>query len=84
LTESEPIVHDADNSERREHLVRIEWLNTRPVEEAIWQPGLFTNQVTVCRLRDSETIEYLAQAFGLTEPSHQATDTEPHGGSEPR
>jgi hypothetical protein len=63
LAEPEPIVHDADNPELREHLVRIEWLRTRPVEEAVGQSGLFTNQVPVCKLRDQETIEYLEQAF---------------------
>ena len=65
LADAEPIVHDADNPGLCEHLVRVDWLRTRPTEEAIWQPGLFTNQVTVCRLRDLETIEYLQQAFGL-------------------
>jgi hypothetical protein len=61
--------------------VRVEWLNTRPVEEAIWQPGLFTNQVTVCRLRDSETIEYLEQAFGLEGSLNEAAAAEDDGGT---
>lgn len=65
LADAKAIHHDADDPERREHLVRIEWLKTRSIEDAVWQSGLFTNQVTACRLRDQETIEYLEQAFGL-------------------
>jgi uncharacterized protein with ParB-like and HNH nuclease domain/predicted transport protein len=65
LAEPEKLSHDADNPELREHLVRVEWLRTRPIEEAAWQPGLFTNQTTACKLRDRETIEHLEQAFGL-------------------
>jgi uncharacterized protein with ParB-like and HNH nuclease domain/predicted transport protein len=65
LTDRDAVVHDADDPALREHLVRVEWLKTRPVGEAVWQPGLFTNQVPVCKLRDQETIEYLEQAFGL-------------------
>ena len=65
LAEPEKVVHDADDPERREHLVRVNWLATRPIEEAAWQTGLFTNQVPVCKLRDRDTIEYLEDAFGL-------------------
>ncbi len=65
LADAEKVSHDADNPALREHLVRVEWLRTRPVAEAIWQPGLFTNQVTACKLRDLETIEYLENAFAL-------------------
>jgi predicted transport protein len=65
LKDPDAVRHDADDPERREHLVRVEWLKTRPIEDAIWQSGLFTNQVTTCKLRDQETIEYLEQAFGI-------------------
>ena len=65
FAEPERLTHDADNPELCEHVVRIEWLRTRSIEEAIWQAGLFTNQVPACKLRDNQTIEYLEQAFGL-------------------
>jgi len=57
------------------HLVRVEWLKTRPTEDAAWQSGLFTNQVPVCKLRDRDTIEFLEDAFALKEqaPSEVAT-----------
>jgi hypothetical protein len=37
-------------------LVRIEYLRTRSTD-AFWQPGLFTNQITACKLRDRETLD---------------------------
>lgn len=73
LTDSEALVHDADDPALREHLVRVEWLRTRPVEEAVWQPGLFTNQVPVCKLRDQATIEHLEQAFELDAATNEQT-----------
>jgi predicted transport protein len=65
LVDPEKVRHDADDPELREQLVRVEWLKTRLVEDAAWQPGLFTNQVPVCKLRDRETVEYLEEAFAL-------------------
>ena len=65
LAEPEKLNHDADNPELCEYLVRVEWQKTRPITEAVWQPGLFTNQIPACKLRDRETIEYLEGAFGL-------------------
>lgn len=65
LAEPEKLNHDAHNPELSEYLVRVEWQKTRPLTEAAWQPGLFTNQIPACKLRDRETIEYLEGAFGL-------------------
>ena len=75
LADPEAVRHDADDPERCEHLVRVEWLKTRPVENAVWQSGLFTNQVPACKLRDQETIEYLEQAFGLAEDAGAQEDS---------
>ena len=65
LADPEKVTHDADNPELCEQLVRVEWLATRPLEEAVWQTGLFTNQVPACKLRDIGTIEFLEEAFGV-------------------
>ena len=65
LAEPEKLSHDVNDPELREHLVRVTWIKTRPVGEAAWQAGLFTNQMPACRLRDRETIEYLERAFYL-------------------
>jgi uncharacterized protein with ParB-like and HNH nuclease domain/predicted transport protein len=65
LAEPDLLARDSDSPRLREHLVRVDWLRTRSVAEAIWQPGLFTNQIPACKLRDRETIAYLEQAFGV-------------------
>jgi uncharacterized protein with ParB-like and HNH nuclease domain/predicted transport protein len=54
-----------DDPEKREYMVAVEWLTTRPVEEAVWEPGLFSNQNTVCRLRDQETIDFVSEKLGV-------------------
>ena len=38
---------------------------TKPTDEAVWEVGLFANQMTVCKLRDRTTIEHLEAAFDL-------------------
>jgi uncharacterized protein with ParB-like and HNH nuclease domain/predicted transport protein len=65
LADQEKVTHDSDNPELCEQLVRVEWLATRSLDDAIWQTGLFTNQVPACKLRDRETIDFLEQAFNL-------------------
>jgi hypothetical protein len=67
LAEPDKVAHDADNPDLREYLVRVEWVKTRPTQDAAWQPGLFTNQVPVCKLRDRDTIAFLEDAFAPNE-----------------
>lgn len=57
----------SDNPERTEMVVPVEWYATRPVEKAIpvREGGLFASQVTVCKLRDENTIRTVESAFGL-------------------
>ncbi|MGA9762005.1 MAG: DUF262 and DUF1524 domain-containing protein [Gaiellaceae bacterium] len=57
--------HDVDNLELCEYVVPVEWTATRPIEEAVWETGLFANQMTVCKLRDRTTIEHLEAAFDV-------------------
>jgi hypothetical protein len=83
LSDPEALRHDADDPELREHLVRVEWLKTRPIEDAVWQSGLFTNQVPACRLRDQATIEYLEQAFGLESDLAERIDSAEPVAAEP-
>lgn len=49
-----------------EYVVRVEWLKTLAVDEAIWEKGMFANQNTVCRLRNKFTLERLIDRFGLS------------------
>lgn len=39
----------ADNEEKSEYFVPIEWLETKPFDEAIQELGMFGNQNTVCK-----------------------------------
>src|SRR4051794_15754104 len=46
-----------------EYVARVRWLRAFDREDAFWIPGLFANQNSVARLRDSWTLERLAEAF---------------------
>lgn len=56
---------DSEDPEVTEMVVLVKWLGTRPLEEAVWEKGLFANQLTACRLRDKHTITTVESAFGL-------------------
>jgi hypothetical protein len=59
---------DADDPEKAEHLVRVNWLVTRQPEDAIWEPGFFANQNTACRLQGEKgefTITRLTELLEL-------------------
>ena len=56
---------NADDPEKSEYLVRINWQKTLPVEQAIWKKGMFANQNSACKLRNKFTLEKLVEAFGL-------------------
>lgn len=58
---------NADDPERCEYLVRVRWERTHTREEAFWEQGLFTNQNTVTKLRDTHTVQRLEEHFGLPE-----------------
>ena len=57
-----------DNPEKAEHLVRVEWIKTVPMESAIKEKGLFGNQNTVARptaAKWDHTVERLKKRFGV-------------------
>jgi len=54
-----------DDPELSEYLVRVEWIETLPKEKAFKEAGLFANQNTVTKLRNSFTIEKLVKKFNL-------------------
>jgi hypothetical protein len=56
---------NANDLEKSEYLVRVEWVKTLPLEKAIWEKGMFANQNSACKLRNSFTIERLTKLFGL-------------------
>ncbi|MCJ2109031.1 hypothetical protein MKK70_27420 [Methylobacterium sp. E-041] len=60
---------DRDDAERAEYVVGVDWQSAVTVAEARTFPGAFSNQHIVCRLRHSETVEFLRQNFGIQLPS---------------
>lgn len=59
------MAENADDPEKSEYLVRIDWTHTVPVDQAIWEKGMFANQATACKLRHKLTLERLTERFGL-------------------
>jgi hypothetical protein len=55
----------ADTDETAEYVVPVEWLKTRPREQAVRQKGLFANQNSACKLRNRFTLDALYSAFDL-------------------
>ena len=76
LAEPDKLARDVEDPELREHLVRVDWVEARSLDAAVWQTGLFTNQMPVCKLRDRETIEYLEEAFGLRADAAESSGVE--------
>ncbi len=63
---------DSNNPELSEYLVRVDWINTKPIEEAIWEKGMFANQNSACKLRNKFTVERLTEIFELNQSNEQA------------
>lgn len=60
---------DADSDDDAEHLVRVRWEKTLPVEAAVKEVGLFGNQNTVCQPTTPKwehTVKRVKELFGLT------------------
>jgi hypothetical protein len=55
----------SEDSQVTEMVVRVEWLATRPLDQAFREKELFASQVTACKLRDEHTIKTVEAAFGL-------------------
>ena len=56
---------NSSDPEITEYAVPVRWLAERDVADAVQAPGLFSSQVTVCKLRDERTIDVVSTAFGL-------------------
>lgn len=60
---------DADDPEQCEYLAKVEWLDTRPREEAMWEKGMFANQNVVAKLRHPLTLQRLNESFDSEPPA---------------
>ncbi|MCL5275161.1 MAG: hypothetical protein M1434_10525 [Chloroflexi bacterium] len=56
-----------DDADKSEYLVRVEWLKNVPIEQAVWEKGMFANQNSACKLRSAFTIDRLILRFHLEE-----------------
>jgi hypothetical protein len=57
-------VYTHDNGEP-EVIVPVEWIATVPLQQAVWEKGMFANQNSACKLRNRYTLDRLSSAFGL-------------------
>lgn len=57
--------HDVDDPERSEHVVAVDWIKTLPIEDAVWEKGMFANQNSACKLRNRFTLDRLYEVFGI-------------------
>jgi hypothetical protein len=65
-----------DDPDLSEYLVRVDWLKTLNKEQAVWEKGMFANQNSACKLRNSFTIERLTEKFGLSEATDEVQQVE--------
>jgi hypothetical protein len=54
---------EAGDPEQCEYLARINWLDARPRENAVWEKGMFANQNVVAKLRQPFTLQRLVEIF---------------------
>jgi hypothetical protein len=54
-----------NDPETMEYFVPVRWIKTVPKEQAYREKGFFSNQNTVCKLRNRFTLERLTQHFGV-------------------
>jgi hypothetical protein len=55
----------ATDPDKLEYLVRVDWLRTVPLNRAIWERGMFANQNSACKMRNTFTITRLVEHFKL-------------------
>jgi len=61
---------NAQDPDRAEHVVRVEWVKAVPVSEAVKEKGLFGNQNSAAKPRAKSwrhTVERLKVRFGVDE-----------------
>ncbi len=61
---------NVDDPEKMEHLVKVEWIKTVPVAEAVLEKGFFANQHSAAKPRAKKwqhTVDRLRVGFGVTD-----------------
>ncbi|HEX8276731.1 MAG TPA: hypothetical protein VF615_29095 [Longimicrobiaceae bacterium] len=57
----------ADDPEKSEYVVRVDWMEALPIHQAIWEKDMFANQNSACRLTHAFTRETLLERFHLAD-----------------
>ncbi|BAN04380.1 endonuclease NucS domain-containing protein [Ilumatobacter coccineus] len=57
--------HGSTAPDDLEYVVRVKWIKTVGVEDAVWEQGMFANQNSACKLRNRFTLDRLVPAFGV-------------------
>ncbi|MGE7834937.1 endonuclease NucS domain-containing protein [Viridibacillus arvi] len=59
------MLHDSEDPDKCEYIVKVEWIRTVLKEDAYWIKGLKANQNSAYKLRSQYTIEKVSEFFGL-------------------
>lgn len=57
--------HDAEDPDKYEYIVKIDWIKTVPKEQAYWEKGLKANQNSVYKLKNQYTADKVLTFFDL-------------------
>jgi hypothetical protein len=63
--EGEKMKANATDPDKREWMVRVDWIKAVPKAEAYWEKGMFANQLAACKLRNRFTLDLLVEHFHL-------------------
>ena len=63
--EATKMAENADDLDKCEYLVRVDWIKEVDKTQAYWEKGLFANPNIACRMRNRFTLERLTQHFEL-------------------
>lgn len=66
--------HDRGNAENCEYVVRVDWRRAVSRDAAFREPGLFANQNTAARLRDTHTVARVTAHFRLGDTEDPVAD----------
>ena len=69
LDSAPPPHFEHPEDDNAEWVVPVEWLDTRPEEDAYWEKGMFASQHSACKLRQEFTLQRLADHFDINSDS---------------
>jgi hypothetical protein len=60
------ILHDSDDLERCEYVIRIKWVIAKKREDALWKPGLFATQLVRASLENQpKTLRFIEDKWNI-------------------